>query len=136
MVHPTVPSRPSPGQHRLFTTGLRFLFACCLLQTPGCLFRPSEPVSPAPKPATADKPGTSHPAAGPQTIEPSQPQRAEQPEKGKLSEKKPSVLKEKKAAVSAEKKPTKKPEQPSEAELDMPVPPPPLKPPTFGGAGG
>jgi len=122
MVHPEFPFHPSLGQHRLFTTGLRFLFACYLLQTVGCLHHQPEPTTPA------SKPGTSSPAAGPQ--------RAEQSEKDKLSEKRPSAQKEKKTATSAEKKPSKKPDQPDESVPDMPAPPPPLKPPTFGGAGG
>jgi hypothetical protein len=112
----------------LFITSLSLLFASSLLQIAGCLHQPPEPAPSAPKPTTADKPKISGPAAAPQ--------RVEQPEKDKLSEKKPSVQKEKKAAVSTEKKPIRKPEQPGEAELDMPAPPPPLRPPTFGGAGG
>jgi hypothetical protein len=120
MIQPAFPFGQTPRQRHLFTTGLRFLFACCLLQAPGCMHRP-EPASPAPKPATAEKPGTSRPAGS---------QAAEQ------SEKKPSAQKEKKTAVSSEKKPGKKPEQPEESGQDMPAPPPPLRPPTFGGAGG
>ena len=127
MVQPAFPFRPLPGR-RLCTTSLRLLFTCCLLQAPGCLHRPPEPATPASKPTTADKPGASQPTAGPQTVE--------QSEKDKPSDKRPSAQKEKKTAVSAEKKPTKRPELPDESISDTLAPPPPLKPPTFGGAGG
>jgi hypothetical protein len=120
----------------MFTSGVRFLFACCLLQTPGCLHRPSEPPPPAPKPASADKPDIGRPTMQPAAIEPARQQGVEQSEKDKLSEKKPSAQKEKKTAVSSEKKPARKTEQSDESGQDMPAPPPPLRPPTFGGAGG
>lgn len=128
MVNPAFLFRPLPGQRRLCTTSFRLLFICCLLQAPGCMHRPPEPTTPAPQPTTADKPGAFRPTAGPQAVE--------QSEKDKPSDKRPSAQKEKKTAVSAEKKPGKQPEQPNESGPDMPAPPPPLKPPTFGGAGG
>jgi len=64
------------------------------------------------------------------------PSRIEQSDKAKTVEKKSPIQKEKRSAASVEKSPGKKPEQLEEPNPDAFTPPPPLKPPTFGGAGG
>jgi len=61
------------------------------------------------------------------------PLRTEQPDKTMAVEKKSPVQKEKKSPAAIEKNPVKKPEEP---KTDTFVPPSPVKPPTFGGAGG
>lgn len=105
--------------------GLRFLAATCfIVQTVGCLHHTSEQTAPPHKPVTADKPAVAIPLP------------LEQPNKTKSVESKPRVLREKKALVPAEKNPDKKLDQTQESSPDIFVPPPPLRPPTFGGAGG
>jgi hypothetical protein len=69
-----------------------------------------------------------------QTIEKqASPAATQQPDKARTVEKKP---KEKTPAASADKASEKKLEQPEESGTDPFVPPPPLRPPSFGGAGG
>jgi hypothetical protein len=60
----------------------------------------------------------------------------EQSNKTKSVESKPRVPREKKSLVPAEKNLDKKLEQTQEPSSDTFAPPPPLRPPTFGGAGG
>jgi len=66
----------------------------------------------------------------------SQSSRTEQSDKAKTVEKKSPVLKEKKSTASTDNSPGKKPDQSEESSTDTFAPPAPLKPPTFGGAGG
>ncbi len=94
------------------------LTACFLMQATGCVHGTAEQ-APAPRKS---------PIAEKQAVPAQQPQRTEQFEKAKAVEKKPAALQE--------KKPGKKPEQSDESIPDLLAPPPPLKPPNFGGAGG
>ena len=110
---------PLSGLRYRRDTGLRFLIVTCfIVQTAGCLHHAPEQTSSPHKPAAAI---------------PSSP---EQPGKTKSVESKPRVSREKKSLVPAEKNQDKKLEQTQEPSTDTFVPPPPLRPPTFGGAGG
>lgn len=110
---------PLSGLRYRLDTGLRFLVVTCfIVQTVGCLHRAPEQTSSPHKPAAAIPPPP------------------EQPNKAKSVESKPRVSREKKSLVPAEKNPDKKLEQTQDPNTDIFVPPPPLRPPTFGGAGG
>jgi hypothetical protein len=102
--------------------------ACVMMQMFGCIHRPDEQTPATHKPPTA---GTQVPPSPKQ-----QPPRVEQPDKAKTVEKKSPSLKEKKSAPLTLTPSGKKPEQTEGAGSDTLIPPPPLKPPTFGGAGG
>jgi hypothetical protein len=107
-----------------------FVAAVFMLQGTGCLHTASEQKPAQRKSSTVEKQAPSSPTSspGPARIEPS--------EKPKTVEKKAPAMKEKKPAVSAEKGPDRKQGQADETNPDIFVPPPPTKPPTFGGAGG
>jgi hypothetical protein len=110
---------PLSGLRYRLGTGLRFLVVTCfIVQIVGCMHHATEQTSSPHKPAAAI------------------PSPSEQPSKTKSVESKPRVPREKKPSVAAEKYPDKKPEQPQEPSTDTLVPPPPLRQPTFGGAGG
>lgn len=121
MPHPAPPFRYLAGFHVLAT-------ACVMMQVIGCAHRPAEQTPAAHKPPTA---GTQVPPSSQQ-----QSPRVEHPGKAKTVEKKPPALKEKKAGSSTSTPSDRKLEQPEGAGSDTFIPPPPLKPPTFGGAGG
>lgn len=110
---------PISGSRYRLDTGLRFLvMTSFIVQTVGCLHHAPEQTSSPHKPAA------------------SVPSSPEQSNKTKSVESKPRATTEKKPSVSAEKYPNKKPAQPPEPNTDTLAPPPPLKPPIFGGAGG
>jgi hypothetical protein len=90
----------------------------------GCAHQSADHASPGPTSTTVEKQLPSGSA---------QPRRLEQSDKPKAVEKK---LKEKKATAATEKTPGKKTEPSEEAGSETLAPPPPLKPATFGGAGG
>lgn len=114
-----------PAQRHRLDASLSFLVVTCfIVQTAGCMMRATEQTSSPPKSSTTDK----QPVATPHPADPSG--------KAKSVEKKTPIAKEKKSPASAETKPGKKPEQPAESSADTFAPPPPLRPPTFGGAGG
>jgi hypothetical protein len=118
---------PPTVLHLRYFTGLRVLAtAYFMVHAVGCVHQPTEQMPSPHKSPTLEKP--SSPVSAPSRIE--------QPDRAKTVEKKPSTLKEKKSTASAEKKPGKKPEQPEEPDTDTFTPPPPLRPPIFGGAGG
>lgn len=101
--------------------------ACFMMHAVGCVHQSANQAPSAPKSPTVEK------QASPSAAQPS---RMEQSDKSKTIEKKSSIQKEKRSTASAEKNPGKKPEQPEEQSPEVFTPPPPLKPPTFGGAGG
>lgn len=101
--------------------------ACFVMQAAGCAHEAAERPAPPQKSRAGEKP--SAPAAP-------QAPRAEQTDKSKTAEKKPAVSREKKPAASADRPSGRKPEQAEESSADTFAPPPPLRPPTFGGAGG
>ena len=110
---------------RLFIPGLRVMApACILLLVVGCAHQTAERTPASQKSPVMEKQAS--PAA-------TQPSRMEQPDKAKTVEKK---SRDKKSTTSTDSTPDKKMEQPEEASADTFVPPPPLRPPTFGGAGG
>jgi hypothetical protein len=112
-------------RHRLDASLNFFVATCFLVQTIGCVHQAAEQRSSPRKSSTTD----GQPAATPQPLDPSG--------KPKSAEKKTSVAKEKKSPASVEAKPGKKQEQSEEEpNADTFAPPPPLRPPTFGGAGG
>lgn len=117
---------PNPGD----LTNLRLaLTACFLMQAAGCVHGTAEQAPAPTKPSNVGKQAApasavSAPPGGP----PQQPAHAEQFEKAKTAERKLPAIKEKKS--------DKKSEQSQESNTDEFIPPPPLKPPTFGGAGG
>jgi flagellum-specific peptidoglycan hydrolase FlgJ len=114
--------------HLRYFASLRVLAtAYFMMHAIGCVHQSTEQTSSSHKSPTVEKP------ASPVST---QPPRIEQLGKTKSAEKKPSTLKEKKSTASAEKSPNEKPEQPEEPDTDTLVPPPPLRPPIFGGAGG
>ncbi len=116
---------PLSGLRYRLDAGLRFLAVTCfIVQTVGCLHHTPEQTTLPHKPATTGKPAA---------VIPSPP---DQPDKTKSVESKPRVSREKKSLVPAEKYPDKKPEQSQDPSTDTLVPPPPLRQPTFGGAGG
>lgn len=110
---------PLPGLRYRLDTRLCFLVATCfIVQTVGCLHHAPEQTS------SPDKPAAEIPSP------------PEQPGKTKSVESKPRVSREKKSLAPAEKQFDKKLKQPQEPSTDTFAPPPPLRPPTFGGAGG
>jgi hypothetical protein len=118
---------PPTVLHLRYFAGLRVLAtAYFMVHTVGCVHQSTEHTPSSHKSPTMEKPAS--PASAPSRIE--------QSDRAKTVEKKPATLKEKKSAASAEKKAGKKPEQPEEAGTDTLTPPPPLRPPIFGGAGG
>jgi hypothetical protein len=118
---------PQTVHHLRYFAGLRVLAtAYFMVHAVGCVHQSPEQSPPTHKSPTMETPAS--PASAPSRIE--------QPDRARTVEKKPSTLKEKKSTVSAEKKPDKKPEQPEEPGSDTLTPPPPLRPPIFGGAGG
>ena len=119
---------PSTVLHLRYSASLRLLAtAYFMMHAVGCVHQPAEQTTSPHKSPAMEKP------ASPASIQPSH---IEQPDKTKSAEKKPALLKEKKSTASAEKKLDKGPEQPEEPNPDTFAPPPPLKPPKFGGAGG
>jgi len=112
----TIP--PTVRQCRYYA-GIRVLAtAYFMMHTAGCVHHPTEQTPSSHKSPAMEK--SASPASAPARIE--------QPGKAKIVEKKPATL--------IEKKSDKKPEQPEEPGTDTFTPPPPLRPPIFGGAGG
>ena len=115
-----------------------FVVTVFMLLAVGCLHQPPEQPTPSRTIPAVEKRTTpastpSVPSAG----SPAQPQpRVEQPDKSKTGEKKSPNTKEKKATASTDRGPSKKLERAEEPSADTFAPPPPTKPPTFGGAGG
>ena len=111
-------------RHRL-DASLSFLVATCfIVQTIGCMHQAPEQTPSPRKSSTTDK-------------QPSVTQRSADPSgKAKSVERRIPVAKEKKSPASSEAQPDAKLEQPEESNADTFAPPPPLRPPTFGGAGG
>jgi hypothetical protein len=104
-----------------------FATACFMMQAVGCAYQATEQTPSPHKSPTAEKPAPPGSA---------QPSRIEQSDKAKTVEKKSPAAKEKKSTAATDKTPGKKLDQPEESATDTFAPPPPLKPPTFGGAGG
>lgn len=105
--------------------GLGLLAVVCLvLHSTGCAHQPADHGPVPQKPHAIEK--QAPPAA-------TQQPRIEQPDKAKTAEKK---SREKKPVASPDKASDTKPEQPTESSTDTFVPPPPQRPPSFGGAGG
>lgn len=116
---------PLSGLRYRLGTSLCFLIVTCfIVQTVGCLHHAPEQTSSPHKPATTDKPAAAIPSP------------PEQPNKTKPVESKPRVSRERKPVVSDAKNPDMKLEQAQEPSTDTLTPPPPLRQPTFGGAGG
>lgn len=125
-MHPHQPQglpRTAP-RLRYFSSLRVFATACFMMQAVGCIHQTAERA-----PAPSKSPGVEKSAAP----DAGQPSRLEQSDKTQAVEKKLPLQKEKKSPVAIEKNPVKKPERSS---TDTFAPPPPLKPPTFGGAGG
>ena len=101
--------------------------ACFMMQAVGCVHQSADHAPSPQKSPTVEKQASPNAA---------QPSRMEQSDKAQTIDKKSSIQKEKRSAASTEKNPGKKPEQPEEQNPEAFTPPPPLKPPTFGGAGG
>jgi len=117
---------PLPAQQHRLDASLSFLVATCfIVQTIGCMHHASEQTSSPRKSSTTDK----QPASTQRSADPSD-------NKAKSVERRIPVAKEKKSPASSEAKPDTKLEQPEESNADAFAPPPPLRPPTFGGAGG
>ncbi len=114
---------PSPGLLN-FAHPRLVVAACCLLYAAGCAHQTAERTPVPQKPPVIEKPVLPEATQAPQV---------EQPDKARAVERK---TKEKKSTAVTDKLPDKKLEQPEEPSSDTFVPPPPLKPPTFGGAGG
>ena len=117
---------PLPAQRHRLDASLSFLVATCfIVQTIGCMHHATEQTPSPRKSSTTDK-------------QPSVTQRSADPSgnKAKSVEKRIPAAKEKKSPASAEVQLDTKPEQPEESNADVFAPPPPLRPPTFGGAGG
>lgn len=113
-------SIPAALSRLLHRPGLGLIAAVCLvLHSAGCAHHAADH-GPAPQKHQA-------------TDKQAPPAATQQPDKARTVEKKP---KEKKPAASADKASDKKLEQPEESGTDTFVPPPPLRPPAFGGAGG
>jgi hypothetical protein len=117
-------SAPVTPPMRYFASLSMIATTYVMMHALGCAHQSADHASPGPKSTTVEKQLPSGSA---------QPRRLEQSDKPKAVEKK---LKEKKATASTEKAPGKKPEQPDESGSDSLAPPAPLKPATFGGAGG
>jgi cell division protein FtsN len=116
---------PGPVQRHRRDASLNFLAATCfIVQTIGCMHQvPEQTSSPSKSSSTGKQPvATSHPA--------------DMSSKVKSVEKRTPVTKEKRSPAATDAKPDTKPEQPEEPNADAFAPPPPLRPPTFGGAGG
>ena len=123
-LHPPQES-PRIPLRQWYLSNLRiFATTCFMMQAVGSIQQTAEHTSTPSKSPGVEKHAT--PDTG-------QPSRMEQSDKTKSVEKKPPAQKEKKSPVVIEKNPIKKPEEP---KTDTFAPPPPLKPPTFGGAGG
>ena len=120
---------------RFTETSLRLLCAFLTVQAMGCAFPWTQRASSPDKPAQSDTRQPSGSVAVPPAGGAS-PAPSEQPDKTQPAEKKASGLKEKKPAATVGKTPKKKSSPPEEASSEAPAPPVPLKPPTFGGAGG
>lgn len=106
---------PPPIRHPRYHAALGLLVtACFMLQVIGCAHSTTEQT---PSPSKSTTKGSSQ-----------QPARAGQPDSTKAVEKKSSA--------AADSTPGKKLEQSEKSNPDTFAPPPPLKPPTFGGAGG
>ncbi len=118
-------TNPHPDSCLLNFARLRLIVpACFLLYVAGCAHQTPDRTPAPQKPPVMEKqvsPGAS------------QAPNVEQPEKPRAVEKK---SKEKKSTAASDRIPDKKLEQLEEPSSDTFVPPPPLKPPTFGGAGG
>ena len=99
-----------------------------MMQVIGCAHKPAEQAPAKHKPPAAE----SQVPPTPQQQAP----RVELPGKARPVEKKLPALKEKSLAPSTSRTPEKKLDPQEESGSDTLVPPPPLKPPTFGGAGG
>jgi len=108
------PSLPSLADARLLKTSLSLIGVCFIAQALGCAHQTTEPASPTHKPSVLEKRGASSPADASQSVKPA-------------TQRQP---------VQKEKKPGNQPESSQEPTTDTFIPPPPLKPPTFGGAGG
>lgn len=125
----------TPGSHfntaiaplRYFASLQVIAAACFMMQATGCVHRAAEEPSAPQRSRAVEKQAPSGSTQTPHV---------EQPEKARAAEKKSPVLKDKKSATSAGKAPGRKSDQPEESPTDTFVPPPPLKPPAFGGAGG
>ncbi len=128
-MHQNEPHVSAPVSPRLrYVASLSMIAtACFMMQALGCAHQPADHATTPSKSPTVEK----HLPSGS-----SQPSRTEQSDKAKAVEKKSPASKEKKAAAATEKTPGKKSEQSEEAGADTLAPPPPLKPATFGGAGG
>lgn len=130
MLQRQVPAVPATSLHlRLIAPLWAIATACLVMQAVGCTHPGSERTAFPPQPRAVEKQAA--PGAG-------QPSRLEQLDRTKAVEKKSPATREKKSAVPTEKSPEKKLESTGESgtSTDTLTPPPPLKPPTFGGAGG
>jgi hypothetical protein len=113
---------------------MHLLCASLLVQTWGCGLLGPERAAPAGKSSPADARGiTSTPTAPAPSTAPAQ---AEQLDKSRQAEKKAIIPKDKKAATATDKSSTRKTAPQEAPHQDPMAPPAPLKPPTFGGAGG
>ena len=117
-----------PVLHLRCFAGLRVIAtACFMMHAVGCAHQTTEQAPSSHKSPTVEK--QSAPGSA-------QPSRLEQQDKAKTTDKKSPAPKEKKSTASTDKTPGKKLEQSEESSTDTFAPPAPLKPPTFGGAGG
>jgi len=112
------PCFPNCAILRVIVTG------CFLMSAAGCAHRTAEHAPAPSKPPAIEKHLSPDATQAPHV---------EQPDKPRGVERK---SKEKKSTAATDKIPDKRLEQPEESSSDTFVPPPPLKPPTFGGAGG
>lgn len=98
--------------------------ACFMLYASGCAHQAAERTPAPKKPPVIEKQVLPVATQAPQVEQPAKPRAVERKSK------------EKKSTAATDRIPGKKLEQPEEPSSDTFVPPPPLKPPTFGGAGG
>ena len=125
MQQDTTQSIPHHPPYHLIFARLRVIVpTCCLLYAAGCAHQTAERMPAPPKPPAIEKqvlPDATRAPLG------------DHPDKARAVERK---SKEKKSTAVTDKIPDKKLEQAEEPGSDTFIPPPPLKPPTFGGAGG
>jgi hypothetical protein len=103
--------------------------ACVMVQAIGCAHQTAERTPAAPPSRMVDTPASPTPV---------QPSRTEPPDRARAVEKKTPVVKDKQSTATSDRVPERKLESPNESGtgIETLAPPPPLKPPTFGGAGG